>query len=159
MSQLELKNLDLRDADTAFDQWLAANESEYEQDWSSEHAAICTELYNNAINHGILRVRNTDSQAPEFWQQRAIKLASAVSERDWVKLRCERAANDELCISASDSGDGIELSRWELMQWLSLERGPHNEAGYGRGLWLVQNLAKTVEYKPLSNTFIVRCKG
>jgi hypothetical protein len=42
---------------------------------------------------------------------------------------------------------------------LSLERGPHNEAGYGRGLWLVQNLAKTVQYKPLSNTFIVRCKA
>lgn len=161
MSKLQLCGSALRGADNFFQNWLLKNASEHQKVWNESHVVICKELFNNAINHGVLALdkrQRVSNGVEAYCEEREKRLATTpLLNDDWIDMQCELSDSNDLSIAVSDSGAGMSFANWELMQWLSIERGPGNASEYGRGLWLVQNLAKGVQYCESSNTFTVRC--
>ena len=106
---------------------------------------ILSELYNNAVDHGLLGldsgIKGTPGGFEAYLRQRAARLASL--EAGEVRIRLERAALPEgagVRIRVEDSGPGFDYDRYLHGNVVCLS-GPA-----GRGIALVRALSEKVAY-------------
>ncbi|MBF0481379.1 MAG: SpoIIE family protein phosphatase [Desulfovibrionaceae bacterium] len=105
---------------------------------------VLSELYSNALNHGLLRLdpdlRNDPEQFFLAWRDRLDKL-----DTGWIKIDLTFRREDEgnrLDIEMEDSGPGFELSG---------KKDAGDESAGGRGILLLRSLCKEIRYEPPGN--------
>ncbi|AWL12108.1 hypothetical protein HMF8227_01635 [Saliniradius amylolyticus] len=112
---------------------------------------VFTELYNNALDHGILRLpselKDDFDGFVDYLEQRD-KRKQALSENDWIEITIlVNSARQLLRLSIKDDGDGYS------------SEGDGNESeAFGRGLMLVKQLCHAVEVTPPGNETTVTVK-
>ncbi len=116
---------------------------------------ILSELYSNALEHGVLGLDSSLKSSPEgfsaYYDQRAKKLDDISS--GFVKFRLEHRADDEkgtLIIVVSDSGNGFDYANNRALNTVS---GKTVDAeGYcGRGIGLIGTLCDSISYSGIGN--------
>lgn len=113
----------------------------------SELFTVLSELYNNALDHGVLeldsKLKQSDDGFFEYFTLREAKMAELVNGS--VVISAEYKPDQGLlCFQIKDSGKGFEqkaLTKLESM-----------EKSYGRGISLVKELCESVEYSHNGNT-------
>lgn len=109
---------------------------------------VLTELYVNALDHGILNLDSKIKQSPdgfyEYYQTRDKKLQELsdghISIEISLQLNNERK---QLCISIEDSGNGFDTS--------SLSIDDSNVAYSGRGIKLIRGLCESMSFNEKGN--------
>ncbi|MCU7924508.1 MAG: fused response regulator/phosphatase [Candidatus Thiodiazotropha sp. (ex Dulcina madagascariensis)] len=105
---------------------------------------ILTELYINALDHGVLRLDSAIKQGEDgftnYFQQREQRLHALTEGRIRVGLRIHQLIDGGyILISIEDSGSGFDFK--------ALKQAEVNEAIYsGRGLMLVESLCKQLHF-------------
>jgi signal transduction histidine kinase len=105
---------------------------------------ILTELYINALDHGVLKMDSKLKQGEEgftnYFQQREQRLEALNEGKVHIGLRIHRHANGGyIVITIEDSGPGFDFS--------SLSQEASNETIYsGRGILLVKSLVKQLHF-------------
>jgi two-component system, HptB-dependent secretion and biofilm response regulator len=109
---------------------------------------IVSEMVNNALDHGILRLHSSLKEEPEgfvrYFQERERRLAQ-LTQTDAIELSLRWELTDtgaQLVVTVADSGAGFDFSCSEI---------PASELLSGRGLQMIRNLAKHVEIFPPGN--------
>lgn len=113
---------------------------------------ILTELYNNAIDHGVLGLDSELKQDVDgfarFYELRASKLSQLVKGFIDIKLSQAIINNKaELTISFKDSGKGFN---YDIVNKENIDNNP-----YGRGITILSKLCKSVEFKGCGNEVTV----
>jgi CheY-like chemotaxis protein/anti-sigma regulatory factor (Ser/Thr protein kinase) len=115
---------------------------------------ILSELYSNALEHGVLGLDSTlkanSDGFSQYYEQRRDRLAK-ISE-GFVKFQLEHSADDDrgsLRVRVSDSGEGFSLSKLGLQddKPLDLEAIPY----CGRGIPLIGTLCESINYNDKGN--------
>lgn len=106
---------------------------------------ILSEIYNNALDHGILGLDSGMKLLSQGFEQylnlRSERLSALQEGRMDIALeRTRRAGEDRLCLRVKDSGAGFEF-----MPWLNADRSKTLRP-YGRGIFLVRTIASKMEY-------------
>ncbi len=115
---------------------------------------ILSELYSNALEHGVLGLdsalkANSDGFS-QYYDQRRDRLAQ-LSE-GFVKFQLEHSADDErghLRIKVIDSGEGFAVSELGLMD--DKPQNPEVAAYCGRGIQLIGTLCDSIQYSDKGN--------
>ncbi|MFT2092638.1 SpoIIE family protein phosphatase [Paraglaciecola sp. 2405UD69-4] len=107
----------------------------------SELFTILSELYNNALEHGVLgldsSLKETDEGFYEYYNLREAKLASIVQAK--ITISIEYIPKEKrLSLQVEDSGTGFDVKK--------ISQGNSLENSYGRGIPLVRSLCETIEY-------------
>lgn len=105
---------------------------------------ILTELYSNALEHGLLKLESDLKDGAEgfekYYQLRASRLASLESGRIEMRVAYQPGeSGQEIFIEVKDSGEGYECSA------LNVCKPPSPDMASGRGLMLVDSLSHRVE--------------
>ena len=105
---------------------------------------ILTELYVNAMDHGILKLDSSLKQSPEgfdrYFKQREKNLAETTDGWISFSLRIEQSGDcSRMRIRVEDSGSGFDSA----ININSLDR---NEHYHGRGIMLLLELCESVRY-------------
>ncbi|MCO7518249.1 MULTISPECIES: fused response regulator/phosphatase [unclassified Pseudomonas] len=100
--------------------------------------SVLSELYSNALEHGVLglnsRLKQDAQGFAEYYRQRAERLAGQVGGFVCIGLRVEpQGAGGRLMIEVRDSGEGFDVAQ-------VLADGPAAQGFSGRGLSLVRSL-------------------
>ena len=105
---------------------------------------ILSELYSNALNHGLLRLdpelRNDPEQFFLAWRERLDKL-----ETGWIKIDLTFSRDcdgNRLDIEMEDSGPGFDYSG---------QKDALLESSGGRGILLLRAMCKEIRYEPPGN--------
>ncbi len=106
---------------------------------------IVSELYSNALEHGVLKLDSSMKETPEgfdaYYRERARRLVHACSGQVTLRLSY-RPEGDGGCVrvQVSDSGDGFKPD-----DTLGVARNPTRP--WGRGIALVRDLCESVTYR------------
>ncbi len=111
---------------------------------------VISELFNNALDHGVLGLESLDKEDPagfeRYLEEREARLRSL--EEGWVELIFEGRSADQggefLVIHVIDSGPGFDYRRIQA----SLERGDRPS---GRGIGLVARLCRSLSFHDPGN--------
>lgn len=122
---------------------------------------ILSELFNNALDHGVLRLDSQVKLAPdgmEGWLQMREERLAALSEGE-IKLSVEQLIEADrvwLRIRCRDSGPGFDV-RGTLHQAKAKPRADaaSSPLPYGRGLALVQHMAHGLDFNECGNEVTV----
>lgn len=113
---------------------------------------IVSELVNNAIDHGILKLTSLLKVGAEgfmaYYQEREQRLA-ALTDKDRLGLRLKWCVDDQglaLQIEVQDSGEGYLAEQCQ-------KADVSDTHAFGRGLSLVQRLSSSVEIRQ-GGTFV-----
>lgn len=113
---------------------------------------VLTELYTNAYEHGVLQLDSKIKQADEgFYQFYQLKQHAAlhISPDAFIDIRlCWQPLSQQLQLEIQDSGAGFT---WP--------EGVSQDAFFGRGLLLVQQLAQSLQVKTPGNHILVTLNG
>jgi DNA-binding response OmpR family regulator/anti-sigma regulatory factor (Ser/Thr protein kinase) len=113
----------------------------------SELFTVLSELYNNALEHGVLELdsalKQSDDGFFEYFTLREEKLA-ALEDASIVITAEYRPDENALAINIKDSGKGFKQQ--------SMSKLENVEKSYGRGISLVKELCESVEYTNRGNT-------
>ncbi len=109
---------------------------------------IVLELYNNAIEHGILQLNSAMKTTPEgfeqYYRERAERLMAGCRGTITLELTfTPLPPGGQVTIVLSDSGDGFDSSRFNGTA--ALERQIHQP--WGRGIALVRSLCTSLQYQ------------
>ncbi len=110
---------------------------------------ILTELYVNAIDHGILKLNSSLKQSPqgfvEYFNKRELRLSQLKKGCIQISLSTEiKGSSGKMTIRIKDSGTGFQLT--------SVDKEGHADTLlHGRGIILLKELCESVEYKPPGN--------
>lgn len=122
--------------------------------YRTELFTILSELYNNALDHGILKLdtsmKNHENGFIQFYQERKKRLSSI--KEGLIKITISNKREDEggcLSLTIQDSGDGFRIDKSAKSLESNLGRG-------GRGIPLVKSLCEELSYKGKGN--IVQAK-
>lgn len=121
------------------------NQIENDNKHKSEIFLILSELFNNALDHGLLRLDSTLKHRPEgmdkYFDERANRLASVQLGQIDIDLEKIMYARDgtQLKIRMRDSGDGFDYRHMGKMPAIETQR-------YGRGIALLNNLCSSVQF-------------
>ena len=105
---------------------------------------IISELYSNALEHGVLRLSSDLKATPdgfeEYYRLREQRLSEVDGESITVKMAYLRgyADSNKLKIEITDSGDGFDFALRKDQQ--------QNDESHGRGLSLLDSLCESFEY-------------
>ncbi|WP_148862335.1 ATP-binding SpoIIE family protein phosphatase [Marinobacter fonticola] len=117
---------------------------------SGEVYTILSELYTNALEHGVLKLPSSWKSSPEgfghYYAERERRLRSA-GKHDTVRFRLQHETGQkggELRVSCSDSGEGFDYTDGALS---SLE----NDGYAGRGLALLHQLCESLTHRGSGN--------
>jgi DNA-binding response OmpR family regulator len=107
---------------------------------------VLSELYNNALEHGVLeldsRLKKSDEGFFAYFSQREEKLAKL--EEANIVISTEYLPNkNALMIEIKDSGEGFKQQEVTKLENIN--------KSYGRGISLVKELCETVEYNQKGN--------
>ena len=121
-------------------------------EFRSKLFTIISELFSNALDHGILGLNSKTKATPDgfmkYYQQREERL-SALTD-DWIRVTISNKPVEkggELTIHIEDSGPGFDYTK-------SGETLEANQGFSGRGIPLVRNLCKELNYKGSGNEVI-----
>lgn len=111
---------------------------------------LLAEMYNNSVDHGLLNlnsdVKNEDEGFFEFYVQRQEALDNLTE--GYLRLQVEHKAEfNSIQLSITDSGKGFDADKVKA----KLKDSDH----HGRGLKLICELAKKLDYKDQGRTIIV----
>jgi DNA-binding response OmpR family regulator/anti-sigma regulatory factor (Ser/Thr protein kinase) len=113
----------------------------------SELFTVLSELYNNALEHGVLELdsalKQSDDGFFDFFTLREEKLA-ALTDAEIIISADYRPDENILAIRIKDSGVGFKQQ-----EMLGLE---NVDKSYGRGISLIKELCESVEYSNNGNT-------
>jgi serine phosphatase RsbU (regulator of sigma subunit)/CheY-like chemotaxis protein/anti-sigma regulatory factor (Ser/Thr protein kinase) len=113
----------------------------------SELFTVLSELYNNALEHGVLELdsllKQSDEGFFEYFTLREERL-SALEVANIVISAEYRPVESALVIRIKDSGKGFKQQ--------SISKLEHVEKSYGRGISLVKELCESVDYTNNGNT-------
>jgi DNA-binding response OmpR family regulator/anti-sigma regulatory factor (Ser/Thr protein kinase) len=113
----------------------------------SELFTVLSELYNNALEHGVLELDSTLKQSDDgffaYFTLREEKL-SALESASIVISAEYRPDENALSIRIKDSGTGFKQDYMSKLE--------NVEKSYGRGISLVKELCESVEYTNKGNT-------
>ncbi len=101
---------------------------------------ILSELYNNALDHGVLGMDSTLKRAhfADYLSVRERRLGSVGSGRVSIELDCtDSPGRDRLAIRVEDSGPGFDAAATPP---------PRDDAPHGRGIHLVRALCQSLVY-------------
>lgn len=109
--------------------------------------SILTELYVNALDHGVLKLESSMKSSPEgfakYFSEREQRLETLSSGSVSLYMQHTRLSKGgRLLVRVEDSGDGFDY-----MHWLGKE--PTSEVGQfsGRGIALVSDLCESIRYE------------
>jgi len=117
---------------------------------TSEHSqslfTILTELYVNALDHGVLGLDSSLKESPEgfslYFQDREKALQSIAGAYIKVNIKIKEQSDEYIVfIRVEDSGNGFDISKFSLNDDLIKNRA------FGRGIILVQNLCDSLHYE------------
>lgn len=120
---------------------------------NSDLFTVLSELYNNALDHGLLQLDSSIKQTEDgfyaYFELRNQRLSELVSGR--ILILVEYIPQDRrLCLKLNDSGCGFNEN--DLNQVMDVN------GSYGRGIRLVRELCDTVEYSDRGTTVNVSLK-
>jgi CheY-like chemotaxis protein len=120
---------------------------------------VLSELYNNALDHGLLRLDSSHKDAEggfeDYLAQRAARLASLVTGRIDIGLHLHMEESlAVLDISMADSGPGFDFERYLAAKAAGDSPGQY----HGRGISLVRQLCNDVAYSGTGNRVWLRYK-
>lgn len=108
---------------------------------------VLSELYNNALEHGVLeldsRLKQSDQGFFEYFSQREKKLALLQEGRIVISTEYLPDKN-ALMIQITDSGAGFKQQQISKLENIN--------KSYGRGISLVKELCESVEYNQVGNS-------
>lgn len=108
-------------------------------------STILSELFNNALDHGLLKLdssrKNTDEGFIDYYVDRRKRIAKMSEGKIDIEMRYQNTEENlsTLNIIVSDTGNGFDHNS------LVYDHGPSSR-GYGHGLQLVNDLCASVEY-------------
>ena len=113
----------------------------------SELFTVLSELYNNALEHGVLELdsalKQSDDGFFEYFTLREEKLS--VLEVASIVISAEYQPDENtLAIRIKDSGSGFKQQHMSKLE--------NVEKSYGRGISLVKELCESIEYTNKGNT-------
>jgi CheY-like chemotaxis protein/anti-sigma regulatory factor (Ser/Thr protein kinase) len=149
LSAAELKSLDVL---PMLISWL--DQARLTQKQCRELFLIITELYNNALDHGILRLdsglKTLEDGFDRFLTLREERLAELQQARIEIELQRLRLGDREhLALRLKDSGSGFDASKILKCDITT------QEGCYGRGIALVKSLCAKVDYLGNGNEVLV----
>jgi two-component system, HptB-dependent secretion and biofilm response regulator len=104
---------------------------------------IASELFCNALEHGVLRLDSKLKQTPsgfeQYYQLRQQRLAEITDEFIKIDIAYLREEINRIRIQVTDSGDGFDYQA----RYKALEQ---NDEAYGRGLSLLNMLCSRLDY-------------
>ena len=110
---------------------------------------ILTELYSNALEHGVLGLDSAMKASAEgfdqYYTERGTRLA--LLEEGWVRIEMEclpQSNNGKLLIRVKDSGNGFDYRRWKIQS-----EGKRGFSGYG--IMLLHGLCESVHFTNTGN--------
>ena len=140
---------------------------------------IVAELYNNALEHGLLGLDSSLKSSPEgfeeYYRQRRERLAELSEGEISFRVCCQAKSGDEceksngvITIEVVDSGPGFDYQGWLAGAPADLEDefASNVDDGAqafsrpaGRGIMMISELADSVEFWPPGNRVVVRFSG
>ncbi|MGD7035641.1 ATP-binding protein [Methylotuvimicrobium buryatense] len=110
---------------------------------------IVSELFTNALDHGLLRMDSLQKQTPEdflhFYELRQERLNSAMSGKIEIAIDyLPKSDGGQFIVDVQDSGEGFNID--DIFSDLD-----NNQSFFGRGIQLVTQLCSTIEYNPCGN--------
>lgn len=113
---------------------------------------IASELYNNALEHGVLRLssdlKKSVSGFDEYYKQRAIRLQLLKDDYIDIDFSFVRGSPNEVHMKISDSGDGFDFDQF-LDDGLTDD---FDSSAFGRGIVLLRQLCKSIIYQDAGRT-------
>jgi PAS domain S-box-containing protein len=118
---------------------------EKDKERSGEIFMILSEIFNNALDHGVLKLdsslKHHEDGLEKYFDERAARLAN--TETGHVQLNLEKILNTDgtafLRILVSDSGEGFDYQR-------VVENIATSSQRHGRGISLLHHVCRTVQY-------------
>lgn len=111
----------------------------------SDMLLIVTELFNNALDHGVLALDSSEKHSSTGFASYLMKRAGKLFglEHGWIQVAMSHVTGEDfpilkLCIH--DSGQGFDATRF-------LQAEPDDTALHGRGIALVNRLCRSVRYQ------------
>jgi two-component system, HptB-dependent secretion and biofilm response regulator len=123
---------------------------------------IVTELYNNALDHGLLgldsRLKHNSDGFESYYQMRSAALSEHPSGQITLTLSLLTTENEltpgyTLEIRVSDSGSGFQSEHWLRSD---MQSGEGNDVPWGRGISLVAGLCEDLQYNAAGNEAVAR---
>lgn len=107
---------------------------------------IMSELFNNALDHGILgldsSLKNDPDGMEKYYETRTERLADLENGQISIQFSKEKSAHTEqLLIRFKDSGRGFDY------QSLKLDETSDSHFRHGRGIFLLSSMCKSLEYR------------
>ncbi len=142
----------LKEFDPIYELVVMVSSQQGMQSVRSDLSTVLSELFNNALDHGVLRldssVKETTEGFFEYFEQRMSRLAELQQGQIDIWVNFE-PISQILTIRVRDSGDGFD--------WLSLQ-AHHETDAFGRGIPLIKELCETVNYSDGGKTATVTFK-
>ncbi|MFT5164466.1 MAG: CheY-like chemotaxis protein [Alteromonadaceae bacterium] len=116
----------------------------------SDHRSVMflllSEIFNNALDHGILKLDSSDKDLDDGFMDYYFKRQDALACLDHGDVTIEvdyKPIGNQILFIITDSGDGFELS--------ATSDNTVNNKEHGRGLSLLNELAESIEYSDKGN--------
>ncbi|WP_271272943.1 fused response regulator/phosphatase [Aliamphritea hakodatensis] len=143
---LELQGRSLARIDPVAQALSRLQESEGEGEHWHTVFSILTELYVNALDHGVLKLESSLKDSPEGFARYFSEREKRLETLSWGSVsvhvqHARLAAGGRVFIRIEDSGDGFDYEAW-----LSNENAFNIGMLSGRGIELVSGLCESVEY-------------
>jgi CheY-like chemotaxis protein/anti-sigma regulatory factor (Ser/Thr protein kinase) len=148
----ELLGAQRRSVDPVYDIVKMVSSMDGMQSIRSSFSTVLSELFNNALDHGLLKLDSKIKQSTdgffEYFEQRIDRLEKLVDGS--VKISVSFAPDDNmLTLSVIDSGEGFDT------HLIDNANNIENSESFGRGLILVKELCHTVSYSAKGNSVVV----
>jgi DNA-binding response OmpR family regulator/anti-sigma regulatory factor (Ser/Thr protein kinase) len=113
-------------------------------------SVVLTELFNNAVDHGILQLstvsKNSADDMEQYFELRESRLANLESGSVKLLLRILPGEEQGLEMLVADSGPGFDLRQ--------LEQPDNHRSRGGRGLRIVRELCERLEFRGTGNVAV-----
>ncbi len=114
---------------------------------------VLTELYVNALDHGVLKLpsslKSTSEGFTEYFRQREVRL-DQLGKDDFILIKLKyRGSPDDGCLTLTviDSGSGFDVSSVLAKVDLNLAGEHSTPALHGRGIGLIRELCSSLAYE------------
>lgn len=117
-----------------------------DQDLSGKLFIIVAELFNNALDHGLLKLDSKLKHDPEdgmerYYEERADRLANLSDGEVHIRMEKHAAESPYLKIVCADTGDGFDWRALEDKVSLSAQTRRH-----GRGIALIRSMGCDIQF-------------
>lgn len=148
----ELHSAQLRKVDPVYDIVKMVASMDGMQGIRSNFSTVLSELFNNALDHGVLKLDSNIKQSTdgffEYFEQRLDRLEQLTEGSVNISISFDPSVN-LLRLTVADSGEGFDTS---------ISQSVDNSECFGRGLTLINELSNTVQYSAKGNSVVVTFK-